>query len=110
MGSRSRRFIGVVAAALAVVLLVPGQAFADTVTQVQDNVSFDRAVAMDGVLYFNNNGGLWRSDGTSAGTTPVTTRVTNVSAMTPIGSTLWFAGQDANGVEVWKSDGTDAGT
>ena len=27
-----------------------------------------------------------------------------------LGTTVFFAGQDASGVELWKSDGTDAGT
>src|SRR4051794_27357525 len=101
MGSRRRRLLSVATVALAVVLLVPGQAFADTVSLVQSNVSLDQAVAMDGVLYFNN-GGLWRSDGTSAGTAPVTDKVTNVRSLAAIDSTLWFAGQDSNGIELWK--------
>jgi ELWxxDGT repeat protein len=111
--ARSRRLLGAAAAALAVVLLLPGQAFADTVTFVANVTVVGKPVAMGGVLYFEGNSGyLWRSDGTAAGTVPVTTNVTvtNPWSLTAIGSTLWFGGQGANGAELWKSDGTDVGT
>ena len=58
---------------------------------------------------------LFRSDGTSAGTT----QLTNVNlvggaqpyALTNVDGTLFFAADDpTNGTELWKSDGTVAGT
>src|SRR5204863_7915122 len=61
------------------------------------------------VLYFAAAGGLWKSDGTQAGTV----LVKNVAAayLRNVDGTLFFAGTDATyGSELWKSDGTTAGT
>jgi ELWxxDGT repeat protein len=60
---------------------------------------------------FLNGVGLWRSDGTAAGTL----RLGNVSSvgerqLVNAGGTLFFTGIDAFGAELWKSDGTVAGT
>ena len=54
------------------------------------------------ILYFAAAGGLWRSDGTTAGTV----LVKNVSAanLTDVNGTLYFVGTDASsGAELWKS-------
>ncbi|MBA3958040.1 MAG: tandem-95 repeat protein, partial [Parachlamydiaceae bacterium] len=79
-------------------------------------------VNMNGIAYFAADNGshgfeLWRTDGTTAGTTMVKdVRPGNVGSylhdLTVVGNTLYFA---ANGVnsgsdELWKSDGTAAGT
>jgi ELWxxDGT repeat protein len=59
--------------------------------------------------YFFAFGGLWRTDGTEAGTV----KVASVSGrgMVVAGSRLFFEGVTADtGLEPWISDGTDAGT
>ncbi|MFY0568612.1 ELWxxDGT repeat protein [Archangium lansingense] len=60
---------------------------------------------------------LWKTDGTTAGTSRVTTNVKlTTAASLPIelvshGGFLFFAGQDAStDTELWKSDGTETGT
>jgi ELWxxDGT repeat protein/cysteine-rich repeat protein len=73
-----------------------------------------------GILYFSDgNGGLWRSDGTAAGTTQVLDIPPGVSMhdVTPAaitdgpGTTLYFRASDAaSGSELWRSDGTGPGT
>jgi ELWxxDGT repeat protein len=76
-----------------------------------------------GTLYFTaNNGteyveGIWRSDGTEAGTTlvkninPGCGGCGTISDLTNVAGTLFFAGDDGtHGWEPWKSDGTEAGT
>ncbi len=66
-------------------------------------------------LYFvaNNETELWRSDGTTAGTTRVQTIAPGASVqnLVAIGNILYFVATDAtNGRELWRSDGTAAGT
>ena len=78
-------------------------------------------VNVSGTLFFRANDGvngdeLWRSDGTSAGTTLVKDIVTgsgssNPSYLTNVNGTLFFRANDGvNGDELWQSDGTSAGT
>ncbi|WP_114423377.1 ELWxxDGT repeat protein [Nocardioides houyundeii] len=66
-----------------------------------------------GDLYFgawdSRGPGLWRSDGTAAGTTRVA--AVDPGSLTPVGGTLFFNGwADDAGRELWTSDGTTAGT
>jgi ELWxxDGT repeat protein len=74
---------------------------------------------VDDTLYFaaeNSYGGLglWKSDGTGAGTVMVSDiNSTGLGPyyMTNVDGTLFFAAQDdAHGIQLWKSDGTLAGT
>jgi ELWxxDGT repeat protein len=82
----------------------------------------------DGTLFFSADDGihgseLWKSDGTSAGTTLVKDVNTGVgypvgnpgssfpNALTNVNGTLFFNADDGiHGFELWKSDGTAAGT
>ena len=62
-----------------------------------------------GALYFSGPGGLWRSDGTEAGTTVVKT--VPAGDPTVVNGILYFAGDNAaRGSDLWRSDGTEAGT
>jgi ELWxxDGT repeat protein len=64
-----------------------------------------------GTLYFMASGGMWKSDGTAAGTVLVSNVHISVSQMTDVGGTLFFVGYtSAEGIELWKTDGTPAGT
>jgi ELWxxDGT repeat protein len=71
-----------------------------------------------GTLYFaatdgSGGFGLWKSDGTEAGTVRVKDIRTGTygSSLTNVGGTLYFTANDgSSGYELWKSDGTDAGT
>jgi ELWxxDGT repeat protein len=62
-------------------------------------------------LYFGGGGwGLWKSDGTEAGTILVKALMWP-AYFTDIGGTLYFRADDGtSGLELWKSDGTEAGT
>ena len=77
--------------------------------------------AVGGLVYFTSvdadgSIGLWRSDGTAAGTTEVASGLQNGHDLSPnnltaLGDTLLFAATDATGTQrVWTSDGTSAGT
>ncbi|MFN7803055.1 MAG: ELWxxDGT repeat protein, partial [Planctomycetaceae bacterium] len=71
---------------------------------------------LNGALVFRANGNqLWRSDGTSAGTTVLQSfpaAATDSPSVLSVGNgTLYFRGNDGStGAELWKSDGTSAGT
>ncbi|HEY7151772.1 MAG TPA: ELWxxDGT repeat protein [Solirubrobacterales bacterium] len=72
-------------------------------------------VGMRGVVYFEaassiGGDGLWRSDGTAAGTRPLG-GPTHGYSLTRAGDTLFFL-VDGGGrrTELWRSDGTKAGT
>ena len=76
-------------------------------------------INLGGALYFSyvgfpnpQNQGLYRSDGTDAGTTLVR-KIVNVRALTNFNGTLYFggAGDDPTfKIGLWRSDGTTAGT
>jgi ELWxxDGT repeat protein len=67
---------------------------------------------VNGTLFFDANGptggGLWKSDGTEAGTVPVSS--VGGSGLTNVNGTLFFTSSAVQGNELWKSDGTAAGT
>jgi ELWxxDGT repeat protein len=71
---------------------------------------------VNGTLFFGANDGtnrwkLWKSDGTEAGTLPVSSVGLYPSNLTDVNGTLFFTADDpASGTELWKSDGTAAGT
>lgn len=71
-------------------------------------------LVFNGAIYFvANNGtetGLWKTDGTEAGTIQLT--VTNIySQLAVLNGMLYFSSSDAaNGIELWKTDGTVSGT
>src|SRR5262249_32954743 len=70
---------------------------------------------VNGTLFFSLTSGpaevrgLWKSDGTDAGTVRVSS--VNAQEMADVNGALFFLGGDAeHGQGLWKSDGTDAGT
>jgi ELWxxDGT repeat protein len=73
---------------------------------------FDRKgvylTAFNNLFYFSH-GYLWESDGTAAGTVPITT-VTHAIELIVANNTLFFKAEDSSRTEIWKSDGTVAGT
>jgi len=80
------------------------------------NLFFEPYTAvMNGVLYFSNNG-LWRTDGSPAGTYLVKGGFSNAEYMTIAGGKLFFRPQEITGEngtlqqQLWVSDGTTAGT
>jgi ELWxxDGT repeat protein len=61
--------------------------------------------------YDSNGPELWKSDGTVAGTVPVSPSGGTANNLTNANGTLYFADSDGtHGMELWKSDGTAAGT
>lgn len=65
--------------------------------------------SMGNYFLFNAEGNLWRSDGTTAGTTFVANvQLPRFSWRCRIGNTLYFYMDNAR--ELWKTDGTAAGT
>jgi ELWxxDGT repeat protein len=58
---------------------------------------------------------LWRTDGTAAGTAPVTDAVplpasSSPSSLRPVAGSLYFVASQRGDTALWKSDGTAAGT
>jgi ELWxxDGT repeat protein len=77
------------------------------------------SIAFNGALYFAADDGvsgvgLWKSDGTEAGTVRVSTvgpGFLGGPLLTVFDGALYFAGNDGvSGTELWKSDGTGPGT
>jgi len=71
---------------------------------------------LNGTVYFfaydgiNSNAGIWKSDGTDAGSVKLKDLVLH-SGFTNWNVTLYFVADDGiNGRELWKTDGTSAGT
>src|SRR5262249_10582367 len=62
--------------------------------------------ALNGVLSFGAADGLWRSDGTAAGTVQVRALGADLRELTIVNGNLYFAA----GHSLWRSDGTTAGT
>ena len=62
------------------------------------------------IAYDGTHRGLWRSDGTEAGTAPLQELV-GAQDLTAVGNGLYFAGAaGSNPMQLWHSDGTSAGT
>jgi ELWxxDGT repeat protein len=80
----------------------------DAMTNVEGTLFF--------VAYHNNNHDLWRSDGTEAGTFPLTTGSNvmfdflNPQITAHQGQVYFFAQKSYNELQFWKSDGTPGGT
>jgi ELWxxDGT repeat protein len=75
----------------------------ESLTVVGDTLFFSAADATDGQ-------GLWKSDGSEAGTELVRL-VERPASFTTMSGALYFVGDDGeNGQELWTSDGTEAGT
>jgi ELWxxDGT repeat protein len=87
------------------------------------NCPFNELTEVGGTLFFVADDGttgreVWKSDGTSEGTSPVRDLLPGVASgvgdrpqLANVGGTLYFSGNDGvSGDELWKSDGTEAGT
>ncbi|MCA9098612.1 MAG: right-handed parallel beta-helix repeat-containing protein, partial [Planctomycetaceae bacterium] len=80
----------------------------------------DELVNLNGTLYFRARGtsittrtNIWKSDGTEAGTVPVTdigytTDSSNISNLTNVNGTIYFRSTDEHGKELWALDATGA--
>ncbi len=74
------------------------------------------ALGSDLLILLGDEGELWKSDGTAAGTAQVRGLpgfVSSIGLLTPLGSEIYFDfydAYDAAGHEIWRTDGTSAGT
>ncbi len=87
------------------------------ISQGAGSGGFRSPVAMGGKMYFqalNPSGagyGIWVSDGTPAGTKPVSAKSSCFQFPACSGDTIFFYGSgNGHGDELWKTDGTDEGT
>ena len=88
------------------------------------NSTTPRFTVVDNTLYFGayygddgaNGRELWKSDGTTGGTIPISDirpgkDSASLDHLTAVGDTLYFSADDGErGNELWKSDGTPSGT
>src|SRR5262249_700554 len=81
--------------------------------------SIGSSTNLNGTIYFVvSSTGLWKTDGTLAGTLlvndlPLTLDnhfFNGIGQLSNVNGTVIFTELDANGAEVWRSDGTAAGT
>ncbi|MFZ1807386.1 MAG: ELWxxDGT repeat protein [Cyclobacteriaceae bacterium] len=71
---------------------------------------FNYLTDLNGLLIFQANNGLWRSDGTEAGTYQIMSGNGSYEMVT-VGSNVYLNWYDpTNGFQLWKSDGTVPGT
>lgn len=80
-----------------------------------DSSPYGRAVFNNTLYFIANDGiddrGLWKTDGTDAGTVRLVKDVTDVYGLVVSGGKLYFVGHDGkHGHELWNTDGTEAGT
>jgi ELWxxDGT repeat protein len=77
--------------------------------------TLNELTSMNGMLFFVANGidgiGLWKSDGSTAGTQPLIGEgFTALHDLEVVGSTLYFVSRDLDGGrQLWRSDGTTNG-
>src|SRR5262249_18617942 len=72
---------------------------------------FNELTVVGDTLFFERSEGLWKSDGTPSGTTPIQAGPLIPRNLTAVGGSLFFSARDsAGGRERWKRDGTEAGT
>jgi len=68
-------------------------------------------VASRGLLFFLVGNELWRSDGTAAGTYPLTDARLDSRELVELQGFVYFSGRsDLHGSSLWRSDGTRGGT
>jgi ELWxxDGT repeat protein len=73
--------------------------------------TFGHLADIDGVLYFTvNYDEIWRTEGTTATSYRVTSRLRDVNDFTKFGDKVVFAATRGSNIGLWKTDGTDAGT
>ncbi len=69
---------------------------------------------VNGILCFEAAGWLWKSDGTSSGTVPITDATGSgfpfPQQLIDVGGVLYFIDRDSRPVRLWKSDGSSNGT
>jgi ELWxxDGT repeat protein len=66
-------------------------------------------IAFNGQVFFNAGQGLWKSDGTAAGTFQVGSTLFKNDVpgnFTVSGGTLYFTGDSGSGFQIWSTDGT----
>jgi ELWxxDGT repeat protein len=106
------RFRNVIVAALLAATLAP-RLGAQT-TQLKSGLGGDTPAALNGLLYFAQNydvdRGLWKTDGTVAGTQLVKAIGWELRGFVPCGDQLFFNVMSGSGLQLWRSDGTTAGT
>jgi ELWxxDGT repeat protein len=67
-------------------------------------------INVNGTLFCTSESGLWKSDGTEAGTV-LLKPLSEITSMINVNGTVFLAGRDGeNGSELWKSNGTATGT
>jgi ELWxxDGT repeat protein len=78
--------------------------------KLSNSLSSTGAIGYNGLMYLGNQR-PWKSDGTIAGTTQLSTTATNPSQFTGANEKVLFTSSTAtNGSELWVTDGTVVGT
>ncbi|HNP21344.1 MAG TPA: T9SS type A sorting domain-containing protein [Panacibacter sp.] len=83
-----------------------------TKLSTNNNIQFGYPLGSVAVM-FDDNGVLWKTDGTTGGTTNYTSKVVlgTSGSFAILNNKIYFDGLTAaNGSELWVTDGTDAGT
>ncbi|HEX3108411.1 MAG TPA: hypothetical protein VHU41_04890, partial [Thermoanaerobaculia bacterium] len=62
------------------------------------------------VLESDQSWSLWKTDGTTAGTTFVRGGFKSIDQMAVAGNTMYFVADDGSGQKIWRTDGTASGT
>ncbi|HZZ42828.1 MAG TPA: ELWxxDGT repeat protein [Tepidisphaeraceae bacterium] len=90
-----------------------GAGFADGILSILPATNTGNSNTL--VYFFGGNSSLWKTDGTSRGTAPVTglslpTSGATIDNLTPFGNRMFFTVESASSQDLWMSDGTVAGT
>ena len=83
-------------------------------TKLTSSINIKNGVALGSIgVMADNDGVLWRTDGTAAGTYSYSSTKVRVDTSVPVAifnGKIYFAGISLDGKELWVTNGTDAGT
>ena len=87
-----------------------GVTVAKQVDSVKEYPSLRHLTVLNNLLLFDNHTQLWKSDGTTGGTSVIKNITTSAANYVVMNNKVYFAGDTTNRDQLWETDGTASGT